>query len=194
MRTLPKKEFKKREVEQLLKEQREICSKAVFEIEDINALREAVLNAPEPEFPAGRAYFGLMEKGGEVKKYSDMTDDQLKRRYDFVIMQLGSPDVKDKSQLEEEAQDIADERMDRQFSGKKLEKGGALENEMLDDIAWDLGISHQWIDAATGKWKSDGDKDKAYKLASVEAKRFMKGGKIKDKKESDGINWLITGE
>jgi len=74
------------------------------------------------------------------------------------------------------------------------EKGGSLENELLDDIAWDLGISHQWIDTATGKWKSEGDKDKAYKLASVEAARYMKGGKIKDKKQSDGINWLITGE
>lgn len=77
----------------------------------------------------------------------------------------------------------------------KMEDGGvALDKELLDDIAWDLGISHQWIDTATGKWKSEGDKDKAYKLASVEAARYEKGGKIRDKKQSDGINWLITGE
>ena len=74
MHTLPKKEFKKKEVIQLLKEQREICAKAITETSDIEAQRNAVLNAPEPEFPAGKTFIGLMEKGGTALNEEELSD------------------------------------------------------------------------------------------------------------------------
>lgn len=70
---------------------------------------------------------------------------------------------------------------------KKLATGGALEDEMLKDIAFDLGKQHEWIDDS-GNWKSDEDKDKAYKLAEVEATKYKDGGKVKG-----NIYYIITG-
>lgn len=140
MRTLPKEEFKKKEVEQLLKEQRDLCGKTLWKFlehnEDYNDILTAVLNAPEPEFPAGKTYFGL---------------------------------------------------------GMGYEKGGATSDEMRDDIAWDIGISHQFIEG--DKWKNDDMKTKAYKMAELELIKYGKGGKAKAASAGGGgIDWLITGK
>jgi len=139
MHTLPKKEFKKKEVVQLLKEQRELCGKAYWgflenDPERKSEIYDAVLNASEPEFPAGKTFIGLgYEKGGT-----------------------------------------------------------ALNKEMLDDIAWDIAISHKFIEG--DKWKSDDMKTKAYKMAELEMIKYGKGGKAKAVSNGDGgIDWLITG-
>jgi hypothetical protein len=65
-----------------------------------------------------------------------------------------------------------------------------LENEMLDDIAFDFGKEHEWIDQS-GNWKSEEDKKKAYALAGLEAKKYKKGGEIKSGVVH--IYYVITG-
>jgi hypothetical protein len=76
--------------------------------------------------------------------------------------------------------------------GNKMEKGGtALDKDTLDDIAWDSGISHKWIE--NNKWKNDDFKSKAYKLAELEAQKYSKGGEAESRVGCGGINWIITG-
>lgn len=56
----------------------------------------------------------------ELAEYlKGQTDEQLKRRYDFVIQQLSVPSVQDKAELEQEAKIIAEERVKRQMQTKK---------------------------------------------------------------------------
>jgi hypothetical protein len=75
----------------------------------------------------------------------------------------------------------------------KMEKGGtALDKDMLDDIAWDIAIQHQFIE--NDKWKNDDMKAKAYKLAELELMKYGKGGKAKAVLTGGGIDWLVTGE
>ncbi len=75
-----------------------------------------------------------------------------------------------------------------------MEKGGtALDKEMLDDIAYDIAIEHQFMEG--DKWKSDDMKTKAYKLAELELIKYGKGGKAGARVSADGgIDWLITGK
>lgn len=63
-------------------------------------------------------------------------------------------------------------------------------SQEIDDIAFDIGLEHQWVEG--NKWKGDEFKDKAYKLAELEAKKYSKGGEIRD--FGTGIDWLITGK
>ena len=61
---------------------------------------------------------------------------------------------------------------------------------MLNDIAYDIGIQNDWL--KNGKWTSEEDKQQAYSLAKLEARKYKKGGKIKY--EVSRIYYMLTEE
>ncbi len=77
---------------------------------------------------------GTMAKGGAIpyhEQIKSLSDEQLKRREDFIYMQLSNPNTKGKEQLSKEAIDIASERIDRHIQGRSvMAKGGVAEDKI----------------------------------------------------------------
>lgn len=131
-------------------------------------------------------YFNDMKKAyDELKKLAKESEDEFGSYenpafYDILKEYKISSDI------------ISDLRFDKDED--KFEKGGtALDKEMLDDIAYDIAVEHQFIE--NGKWKNDDMKAKAYKLAELELMKYGKGGKAGAAQNGrSGIDWLITGQ
>ena len=66
----------------------------------------------------------------------------------------------------------------------KLKQGGITTDDLLHDIAYDIGLENGWL--KNNQWQTDELKEKAFSLAKKEAGKYAKGGET-------NIGWIITG-